>query len=675
MKKLSRREFLRGTFAGAATVALYATGCSAPDVPEATTAPDNNPDESTSNDIKNDGAKKDEYTIAETFKWDAEYDVVVLGMGFAGMNAAISAANEGASVVIVEKMPESQAGGNSKVCGQMFAYAHGDKQAALDYYRSLAAGRELPEAMLDTLTTGVSGTWEMLRDNFFNGDDSDFHDLSDPSTWGILAKMSPEYPEFDGSNKVALCSTHTGVSDGFLYQTVKNAVIERKSNIDVWYESPALELVQDPASKMILGVKVKRGDNEILVRALGGVVVATGGFEDNKDMVQQYLGIINYAPIGGLYNTGDGIKMCQDVGADLWHMSCYEGGFGLGGLTYNVPDGMNAINIAVLAQNELNTGGVILVGDDGQRFINESETPRHGHVYENGLWENPKFPNKIWWIYDQTQSDLIDKAGSFNDDYKNTILKATSIKELAEKTGCDADKLTQTIEDYNYFADNGRDMRHDREKEYMRAFDGKAYYAVPMKSEILNTQGGPKRNENAQILDTTGNPIPHLYSAGEMGGITACMYQGGTNVAECFIFGNIAGTNAAAGKKDVIENYIPKTKVESTPKHLGEDTDLNGSKETEVELSNNEYVGTAQGMDGEVTVKVTIADDKTIDKVDIIKANETPGIGSKAIEQLPDKFVGLSTPEEIDAIDSVSGATVTSKAIREAVKSALSQIN
>ena len=74
----------------------------------------------------------------------------------------------------------------------------------------------------------------------------------------------------------------------------------------------------------------------------------------------------------------------------------------------------------------------------------------------------------------------------------------------------------------------------------MRAFDGKMYYAMPMSGLMLNTQGGPRRNENAEVLDTNGNPIPHLYSAGEMGGITSCMYQGGTNIAECIIFGEIA---------------------------------------------------------------------------------------------------------------------------------------
>ena len=121
--------------------------------------------------------------------------------------------------------------------------------------------------------------------------------------------MSPEYPEFTGSEKIALCTTHKGVSDSFLFSTIKSAVLERKDKIDVWYESPAVELIQEPETRTILGVKVTRKGETRNVRALNGVVVATGGFECDRRMVQEYLNITNYSVIGGQFNTGDGIKM------------------------------------------------------------------------------------------------------------------------------------------------------------------------------------------------------------------------------------------------------------------------------------------------------------------------------------------------------------------------------
>ena len=100
--------------------------------------------------------------------------------------------------------------------------------------------------------------------------------------------------------------------------------------------------------------------------------------------------------------------------------------------------------------------------------------------------------------------------GALSDDYKDTVLSAATIEELAEKTGCTPEPLKATIESFNTFAEGGKDYKHNRSADYMRAFDGKMYYAMPMSGLMLNTQGGPRRNENAEVLDTNGNPIPHL---------------------------------------------------------------------------------------------------------------------------------------------------------------------
>lgn len=639
MKNISRRSFLKG---GAAMGMLAAMGGTAL------------------------ASAEESYTYADTIKWDAQYDVVVLGMGFAGMTAAVTAADEGASVVIAEKMSEALAGGNSKVCGQLFAYGHKDAEATLAYYKQLTGGRDVEEDMVATIASGVTNMWDTIKDKFFGGSDAEFMDWTGMP---LIGEMSPEYPEFTGSDKIALCTTHAGVSDSFLFSTVKSAVLARKDSIDVWYESPAVELIQEPATGTIIGVKISRRGEERNVRALSGVVVATGGFECDRRMVQEYLNITNYAAIGGQFNTGDGIKMCQKAGAQLWHMYAYEGGFGTNSCGYAVEEGKAAAQVATLTYNAMTTGAMVIVGTEGERFGNESEIPRHGHLYENGIWENPAYPNRIFMIFDQTQLDQMKADGVLNADYEPSILSAATIEELAEKTGCSAERLSDTIESFNTFAESGKDYRHGRKAEYMRAFDGTMYYAMPMNGLILNTQGGPKRNVNAEVLDTNGSPIPHLYSAGEMGGITACMYQGGTNVAECFIFGEIAGRNAAAAK-DALPAYAAAQKVESTPLTLGMDTDVAAA--ATYEAGENQYVGTGTGMMGNVTVRVTM-DGGKISVVEVLEQNETVGIGDKAIEALPGKFVGCATAEEIDAVDSISGATVTSGALREAVKAALAQ--
>ena len=175
---------------------------------------------------------------------------------------------------------------------------------------------------------------------------------------------------------------------------------------------------------------------------------------------------------------------------------------------------------------------------------------------------------------------------------------------------------------------------------------------------------------NAEILDLDGNPIPHLYSAGEMGGITACMYQGGTNVAECLIFGEIAGKNAAAAK-EALPAYAAAAKVESTPLTLGMDTDANAAKT--YEAGENQYVGVGKGLMADVAVRVTMAGD-TISNVEVIEHFETPGIGTLAVDAVPAKLIGCKTAADVDAVDAVATATVTSNAIKEAVKAALAQV-
>ena len=656
MEKISRKSFVKGALGLGLTGVLAGCASSASSTAasaSSTAAP----------------AEKKEFTFADTVRWDAQYDVVVMGMGAAGMVAAKTAADNGAKVVIVEKCEEGKAGGNTKVCGQLFAYANGDKDAAKSYYTALAGGRDIEPEIIDAISEGVANMADILADEFgFNKDE--YMDWTGVNVGGTnMGAMSPEYPEMPGHEKMALWTTHAGASDGYLYQGLKQNVTDRVDAIDVWYSSPAKSIIQDPVTKTVVGVTVERDGKEMNIRALNGVCICTGGFECNKEMVQHYLNVINYAPRGGQFNTGDGIKMAQAVGADLWHMDCYEGLFGLGSVTYPVEEGIPCDMIATLAQNAVNTGAAILVGTDGDRFVNESETVRHGHLYENCIWENPTFPEKVWYIIDETQKGEIEAAGAMPEEQLAKLTAYDSIGALAEGIGVDKDRLTKTIKNYNSFANNGEDYKCGREAQYMRAFDGKKYYAMYMVSGLLNTQGGPKRSANAEVLDTQGNPIPHLYSAGECGGITVCMYQGGTNIAECITFGRIAGKNAAA-VKDALPTYTVEA-VESAPAQPGDIDDLVGEEET-YETADNQYIGKAQGMDDEIVVRVTV-DDGKISQVEVLKQNETEGIGVPATEQLPEKFVGLDTEEAINAVDGISGATITSNALKQAVVNALLQ--
>ena len=174
-----------------------------------------------------------------------------------------------------------------------------------------------------------------------------------------------------------------GASDSFLFKTLRNMVADRADKVDVWFESPATHLIQDPETKTILGVQVERDGKTLNIRATNGVVMACGGFENNAEMISNYLGFTNFGVSGTLYNTGDGIRMVQEVGADLWHMDAYEGARVV---SASVPDNMNAS-----AQNIL-SGAIFVIDEEGERDFDEGETPRHGHLKLGDSWVNIRNP-------------------------------------------------------------------------------------------------------------------------------------------------------------------------------------------------------------------------------------------------------------------------------------------
>ena len=607
-----------------------------------------------------------DFTFAETVKWDGEYDVIVVGFGGAGAVAAKTAADEGAGVLLLDKAPEGHEGGNTRYCAQMFANGAGDEAATKAYYKALGDDKPLPDDVFEAYTTGIAH----IADNYaatYGLDKNEFGNIgtnvTPPEELKGYTIFGPEYPEFEGSDVVLLSALHHGSQDAYMWQIQRKGVEDLKDKIDVWFESPAVNLIQDPQSKTILGVKVLRKGEELSIRAKNGVVLTCGGFENNREMVKDYLGMANYAPLGSLFNTGDGITMALEAGADLWHMHSYEGMLMFGGMSYMVPEGERGHMFMPTTGYHL--GSSILVGTDGYRYLREDEIPRHGHVYRNGTWESPKHPTRCFLVYDQKKADALSAAGVMPDDVAATVVSAPSLAELGTIIGTKPGVLEQTVADFNAAAEAGHDPALNRQEKSMAAFDGDAYYALELQPNILNTQGGPRRNGNAEVTNAQGEPIPHLYSAGECGGVTSNMYQGGGNMAENLIFGQIAGRNAAAQKDDLPLYAIGV--VTSEPSYtLGKETDLRETKT--YETAAGEYIGTGQGLGGPLVVKVT-AEGGTMSKIEVMESSETPDVGGKALEKLPDAVLKAQSVE----VDAVSGATITSKAFFAAVTEALAQ--
>ena len=188
------------------------------------------------------------------------------------------------------------------------------------------------------------------------------------------------------------------------------------------------------------------------------------------------------------------------------------------------------------------------------------------------------------------------------------------------------------------------------------------FYAMELVPAMVNTQGGPRRNINCEVLDLNDNPIPHLYSAGELGSFFSDNYQGGGNLGETVVTGKTAGENAAAEKEDLPNLTIP-AKVES---NLNRAAEVAAANDEVIATAENEYIGVGKGIGGDLTVKVTMDGDK-IAAIEVLAHGETAGICEAAIEKVPAAIIEAQSAE----VDGVSGATLTSNGIKEAVANAL----
>lgn len=582
-------------------------------------------------------------SYADTIKWDAAYDVVVVGYGGAGAVASVTAAEEGAKVLLLEKAPEGQEGGNTKYAAQIIL-APTDREKALTYFKAIRGGYDnQSDAIVETIVDGSMAIREWLT----------AHGAKEIIEYPLI-----EYPEAPGSDGISsVIIDEKEIFTGKFWSLLKENVKEHKDNIDVWFEAPGTELIQDPETKIVLGIKVEKDGKTLNVRAQNGIVLATGGFENNETMVENYTQMPECFSKGAHYNTGDGIKMAMKAGADLWHMSTLSGP----DLNFKDPDSEITFGYALQLYG-FNKKSIIFVGSDGTRFVNEAFFPRHGHINNSGTWVSMQIPSPAYAVFDEAARLEGPIYPSWSKDSseeieKGWIVKADSIKELAEKIGVNAEGLTNQVTEYNTYCANHDDPQFDRAPENLKSLsESGPYYALKLVPSFTNTQGGPVRNENGEVLDLDGNPIPHLYSAGELGSVYADIYNGGGNLAECIFFGRISGKNAAQPKDDA-----PATVVENTiPSDLNTDEDI--------KLGENEYSGEGSGMGGTLTVKVTM-DGTKIASVEILKHSETPNISDKAISDIPAAIVKAQSAD----VDTISGATVTSKAIIEAVKDALSK--
>jgi succinate dehydrogenase/fumarate reductase flavoprotein subunit len=479
-------------------------------------------------------------------QWDVEADVVVVGFGAAGMAAAVTAHDLGAKVVILEKAPEGQEGGNTRVAGQGYLNTSSAEKAAA-YLTALCGPYTVPEAMVTVWAEEMGQNNAWLRS--LGGDPQEHQH----------PPVGIEFPDLPGSDCVH--KFHDGPTYGYSYTWQLFERLVKQRPISILYETPGRDLIQHDISKEILGVRAGCGGKSITVKARKAVVLTCGGFENNQQMIRDYLPGVPYCYTSGTpYNEGDGITMAMSVGADLWHMNNYAGP----SMALKVPEVRTTFSMQALHYSKELPGGMIVVGPDARRFTDEKYKTRHGKVPVNSRWLPLSTPCPMFLIFDQTlfsAGPLYEKHPSHGwtqiierYDWSETnsvelakgwIKTADSLAELAAVVGLDPNTLEDTVGRWNRYCDVGRDADFGRTLMLAPIAPG-PFYAVELSPSMLNTQGGPRRNERAQIVRPDGTPIKRLYSAGELGSIYSYLYQGTGNIGECLAFGRVAGRNAVA---------------------------------------------------------------------------------------------------------------------------------
>ena len=209
-------------------------------------------------------------------------------------------------------------------------------------------------------------------------------------------------------------------------------------------------------------------------------------------------------------------------------------------------------------------GGMIVVGPDATRFTDEKLKTSHGKVEQNGQWDPLRTPCPMFMIFDHalfSAGPLYDKESrsgwnrivdqyEWSDDNvveldKGWITKAENILSLARSLNLESTNLIDTVSRWNGICLSGADLDHGRSL-MMSPIETGPFFGIELSPSMLNTQGGPRRNERGQIVRPDNSPIPRLYSSGELGSIYSYLYQGTGNIGECLAFGRISGRNAAA---------------------------------------------------------------------------------------------------------------------------------
>ena len=441
-------------------------------------------------------------------------------------------------------------------CGQTLCPAH-DVEKLMDYQRRLNEPNPIPEDLLRTWAEAVVEI-EPWIERMASEVGAEYVHGSGPDADETIF----EYEELGARTAIDYNSTITPMPSG-VWNVFREQV--RRRPIRTMFDARAVEIIQDPDMLEVYGVVVENGGDRRAVKARKAVAICTGGFENNLDIQKNHWVVDRAYPLGAPGNTGDGIKILQRAGADIWHMRNQTQSGGLWP-AFKVPD----FDTAIFRNIRMTAGSWIDVAADSKRFYDEGTHHRwtHFHRKYHGIWNDFPFwqVQPMHMIFDE-ETRVQDCIASHplmgwtavvegyewskdnnSEVQKGWIKKAGSIEELAQLIDRNPETLAVTVNRYNAHCKASHDPDFERPPSTMRHIANPPFYAIEIVPGIITTTGGGRRNGRAQVLTPEGIPIPRLYEAGELGSIFSNLYQNGSFLTECMVFGRIAAGEAVALK-------------------------------------------------------------------------------------------------------------------------------
>ena len=510
------------------------------------------------------GLNPDDYKTAVENDASAEdstvdADVVVVGAGGAGMTAAITAAAEGKTVVILES--QSMVGGNSvRATGGMNAgkTVYQDENefgesAGVEKTLKTAAEKYADNETITALAKTVSEQWAAYQANptgYFDSVELMELDtmiggkgINDPELVETLCANSADAIDWLDEHGITLhnVSSFGGASVKRIHRPVnaegKTVSVGsymipllqencEKAGVKMMLDTTATEILTD-ANGAAVGVKATGASGETVTVNAKAVVLASGGFGANLDMV------VKYKPeLKGFMTTnapgiqGQGIEMAEAIGAATVDMDQIQ-----------IHPTVEA-NTAALITEGLRGDGAILINEEGQRFIDEVGTRdvvSAAEIAQTGSYS--------WLVVDQAMAD----ASSVIQGYikKGYTVTGATYEELGKAMGVDAAAFAETMEKWNGYVEAKNDPDFGR-TSFANPLNTAPYYAVKVTAGVHHTMGGLKINANTEVLNEKGEVIPGLFAAGEVtGGVHGANRLGGNAVADFTVFGRIAGAAAS----------------------------------------------------------------------------------------------------------------------------------